>query len=72
MHTQKRIEHTAATIEEIYALIRSKSGNCEVNLAPFAVYLNADTSIYVEPDIFVICDKSKIDETCCKGAACGG
>jgi len=64
MNTQKRIEPAAATIEDFYELIRSKNRDCEVISAPFVVYLNADTSIFVEPDISVIFYKNKIDETC--------
>lgn len=35
---------------------------------PFAVFLNNDDKIYVEPDISVICDKSKLDDRGCNGA----
>lgn len=48
--------------------IRSKGGNCKVFPAPFAVFLNEDDLNYVEPDISVICDKSKLDERGCNGA----
>lgn len=48
--------------------IDSKSGNCEIYIAPFAVVLNADDINYVEPDISVICDLSKLDEKGCHGA----
>lgn len=53
---------------EIGNHIRSKGGNCEVFPAPFAVFLYEDNSKYLEPDISVICDKSKLDEHGCKGA----
>lgn len=43
-------------------------GDCEVYPSPFAVYLNGDGSIYLEPDISVICDKNKLTEEGCKGA----
>ena len=36
--------------------------------APFAVFLNNDDINYVEPDISVICDRSKLDEKGCHGA----
>lgn len=36
--------------------------------SPFAVYLNADDKIYLEPDISVICDKNKLTDEGCKGA----
>ena len=48
--------------------IQNKNGDCEVFLAPFAVFLNDDDQTYVEPDISVICDKSKLDEKGCHGA----
>lgn len=48
--------------------IDSKDGKCEVYAAPFAVFLNQDDINYVEPDISVICDLSKLDEKGCHGA----
>lgn len=48
--------------------IDSHNGNCKVYLAPFAVNLNADDETYVEPDISVICDKSKLTDNGCNGA----
>lgn len=48
--------------------IDSKHDNCEVYHAPFAVFLNKDNKNYVEPDISVICDKSKLDDRGCNGA----
>lgn len=48
--------------------IDSNNGECEVYPAPFAVFLNQDDINYVEPDISVICDTSKLDEKGCHGA----
>lgn len=48
--------------------IDSKGGKCEVYAAPFAVFLNDDDRNYVEPDISVICDLSKLDDKGCHGA----
>lgn len=48
--------------------ISDKRGDCKVYPAPFAVNLNSDDSIYVEPDISVICDKNKLTEKGCTGA----
>ncbi|MDE7133418.1 MAG: Uma2 family endonuclease [Lachnospiraceae bacterium] len=48
--------------------IDSKNGTCQVLAAPFAVFLNEDDINYVEPDISVICDESKLDEKVCHGA----
>lgn len=48
--------------------IDEKKGNCVVISAPFAVFLNADNTTYVEPDISVICDKNKLTDKGCNGA----
>ena len=48
--------------------IDSKGGTCEVYPAPFAVFVTEDDTNYVEPDISVICDKSKLDDRGCVGA----
>ena len=48
--------------------IESKNGECEVNIAPFAVFLNKDDINYVEPDISVVCNSSKLDDKGCHGA----
>lgn len=52
----------------IYHYIKSKGGDCEAFVAPCAVFLNQDERNYVEPDIFVICDKDKITEKGYNGA----
>lgn len=48
--------------------IDSNKGKCEALAAPFAVFLNEDDINYVEPDISVICDLSKLDDKGCHGA----
>ena len=48
--------------------IDSKHVECQILAAPFAVFLNNDNINYVEPDISVICDGSKLDEKGCHGA----
>ena len=48
--------------------IRAHQGACEVYLAPFAVFLFGDDSAYVEPDMTVICDSSRVEENGCVGA----
>lgn len=48
--------------------ILRRDSNCEVYHSPFAVFLNADNEIYVEPDISVICDKNKLTDEGCNGA----
>lgn len=54
--------------QSIANYIDSKNGQCEVLAAPFAVFLNDDDINYLEPDISVICDRSKLDEKGCHGA----
>ncbi len=48
--------------------IAKNSDGCKVYPAPFAVFLTADDSKYLEPDISVICDKEKLDDRGCNGA----
>lgn len=64
MH-QELVHQFAFSIE---AYIRSNHGECKVYPAPFAVFLNADSHTYVEPDLSVICDKDKLDDRGCNGA----
>lgn len=52
---------------EIENHIRNNDGKCEVLPAPFAVFLNNDKD-YLEPDISVICDPSRLDDEGCHGA----
>ena len=52
----------------IYNYIKSNNGSCEVYSSPFAVSLNEDDTTYVEPDISVICDTSKLNDRGCVGA----
>lgn len=42
--------------------IDEKNDSCEVDISPFAVFLNANDTNYVEPDISVICDKNKLTD----------
>ena len=57
---------------EIFAIIReyinTNNGSCEVDIAPFAVFLNENDVNYVEPDISVICDPNKLTDKGCSGA----
>lgn len=48
--------------------IKSNNGACRVFPAPFAVNLDADSKDWIEPDISVICDKSKLTDHGCSGA----
>ena len=64
--SHQRISYSLA--RKISDYIDRKNGSCEVFLAPFAVFLNKDDKNYVEPDISVICDRSKLDDRGCNGA----
>ena len=64
--THQQILFSAA--RQISDYIEKNNGQCEVNIAPFGVYIDNDTNNYVEPDITVVCDKSKLDEKGCHGA----
>lgn len=48
--------------------IDQNGGKCEVYAAPFAVFPRNDNMNYLEPDLCVICDTSKLDEKGCHGA----
>lgn len=52
----------------INSYIKLKGGSCAPFFAPFAVFLNKDDTNYVEPDISVIRDKSKLTDKGCSGA----
>lgn len=54
--------------QRIGQFIKSKDGNCEIYPAPFAVFLNQDNDTYVEPDISVICETSRLNDRGCEGA----
>ena len=68
--------HQKAVMElsaQLHAYLKGKK--CEVYPAPFAVRLferdgdrPEDVDTMVEPDISVVCDPSKLDDTGCKGA----
>ena len=55
--------------KKIANYIDNNDGKCEVLPAPFSVFLNEDDNRnYLEPDISVICNPDKLDETGCHGA----
>ena len=62
----QRISYSFA--RKVSDYIDRKKGNCEVFLAPFAVFLNQDNVNYVEPDISIIFDSKKLDEKGYHGA----
>lgn len=53
---------------QIYTFVKKRKGGCAVLPAPLAVYLMNDDTVYVEPDLVVVCDRSKLDERGCHGA----
>lgn len=60
-------------VGELFATIReyikhNNNNRCEVDIAPFAVFLGSDDKNYVEPDISVVCDLNKLDDKGCNGA----
>lgn len=46
---------------KMYSHIEQNKGKCRVFLSPFAVFLKNDNKNYVEPDIFLIRNKEKLD-----------
>ena len=48
--------------------IKAKNGNCRIYPAPFAVRLKKDRNTIVEPDLSIICDRSKLTDRGCTGA----
>lgn len=54
--------------QSIGSYIKLNGGNCKIYPAPFAVNLDAQNKNWVEPDISVICDKSKLTDRGCQGA----
>lgn len=65
-HRHQRAAVELSTIINNY--IKAHNGPCEVDIAPFAVFLDRDDQNYVEPDISVICDRSKLNDKGCFGA----
>lgn len=64
-------KHQRLTVEIstlINNYIKDNNGSCEVDIAPFAVFLNEDDRNYVEPDISVICESRKLNDKGCVGA----
>ncbi|MCR5232782.1 MAG: Uma2 family endonuclease [Lachnospiraceae bacterium] len=57
-----------AIARKIADYIDENRGECTVYPAPFGVFLSEEDNTYLEPDISVICDRSKISERGCEGA----
>lgn len=70
MTPPKRVHQEIVTgvAADLTLYIREHSGPCRVYAAPFAVNLDGDESTWVEPDVSVICDPSKLSDRGCEGA----
>lgn len=66
--TRRHQQILGALYRKIADYIGKKGGSCEVDIAPFAVFLNADDKNYVEPDISIICNPDKLTDKGCTGA----
>lgn len=66
--TRKHQDIVGTLYRKIANYIDAKGGSCKPYIAPFAVFLNEDDKNYVEPDISVICDHSKLTDKGCSGA----
>lgn len=53
---------------DIVTYIRQNKGKCEAFMAPCAVFLFANHSTYLEPDLIVVCDQDKLKPDGCYGA----
>lgn len=61
-------EILAFLFKKIAFYIDAKNGFCKIYPAPFAVILFPNRKNIVEPDISVICDRSKLTDKGCTGA----
>lgn len=66
--SRKHQDITGQLFRKIADYIDANHGTCRPYIAPFAVFLNANNHNYVEPDISVICDKNKLNDSGCVGA----
>ena len=55
-------------VYDLESHVRKKKGHCKVFSAPVDVQLDKDDKTVVQPDIFVICDKNKLNRTRVFGA----
>ena len=59
LHQQISMEIVA----QLHTFIRKRNGQCKVAAAPTDVQLDCDEKTMIQPDLFVICDRSKILKT---------
>ena len=62
---QEILQKLSRSLDEF---IDARGGARKVYPAPFAVNLFADDSTFVEPDVSVVCDRSKLSDRGCEGA----
>ena len=71
------VDHQSVVVElvtQIHTFLRRAKGDCRVFVAPFDVRLpraqEADDEVdtVVQPDVLVVCDRSKLDRRGCRGA----
>ena len=65
--SRKHQKITGWLYQEIANHISRNGGSGEVYVSPFAVFLNKDDKNYVEPDVSVICNPDKLDDTIAAG-----
>lgn len=58
----------AKLVSSLVSFIDEHHGNCQVYGAPFAVNLFSDDTTFLEPDVSVVCDHSKLSDRGCEGA----
>ena len=66
--SQVHQEISGELFSQLHAFLKGKQ--CKVFAAPFDVRLNPDSydDTVVQPDLIVVCNKSKLDGKCCNGA----
>ena len=65
---RKHQDIVSGLIRQLKDFIKRNGGPCRAYVSPFAVNLNADDTTYVEPDVLVVCDPSKLTDRGCEGA----
>lgn len=53
----------------IYNYVAEHNGSCKIYASPLGVRLFASDSIYVEPNIYIICDWGRLDDEGCNGTS---
>lgn len=61
-------EISGELFSDIHGYIRNNKGKCKIFHTPFDVKLYANKDDIVQPDLFVVCDRDKLDGKRCNGA----